>query len=568
MLRRLLSAGIAVGILATPAAAQPSQQLLMPGVTYERRVDLTLHGPVQMHIITAPKPGDLYQLAPTLARGSLQSGERLTSIERRLASTATVAGINGDSATKEGRPDGIVLQGGVLQSPPDEGRSSLGVDSAQNLLVRPIELTADWRGNGPLRRLKGLNRPPLPGWTTLYTPIWGAATPASRDTLEAVLSPFPSAQPNTDLVGQVTRIAPGGWHPIPPGGAVLTARGSSRERLRTEAPVGTVVTVRLLLPTVFAGVVDGIGGGPELVENGRPVFHTSEDFDTSWLAPRMARSAVGQRADGGLVLVAVDGGRPGYSVGMTNFELAQTMVRLGAVTAMALDGGNATTMAFDGNVLNRPAKGQVRIPDGLLLAYYGVQAPPPAEEVVSPNGDGVDEQQTLAYKLVRPSTVTATLTAPDGSTRVLDSATRASGVYSFTWTGLDSNDQLEPEGRWVWTVDALDDLGRSSEATREFSLNTTLAHLAAQPVTVSAGGGSITIDLDLLHPADLTVQVETQKGAVLRVLRAGVQAPGHVQLQWKGRLKAKAAPPGRYVIRAFAVNDIGRMDLTAPIRLR
>ncbi len=568
MLRRLLTAGLAAGVLAGPAAAQAGPQILMPGVTYEQRIDLTLHGPVRTHVITAPKPGGLYQLAPTLARGSLQTGERLISIERRLASTATVAGINGDSSTKDGRPDGIVLQGGVLQSPPDADRSTLGIDAAQSLLVQQIGLTADWRGTGPLRRLKGLNRPPLPGWTTLYTPAWGAATPPSRDTVEAVLSPFPSASPNADLLGQVTKIAGGGGHSIPPGGAVLAARGSSRERLNTEAPAGTQVTIRLLIPPVFAGAVDGIGGGPQLVENGRPVFHSFEDFDTSWLAPRMARTAVGQRADGGVVLVAADGGRPGYSVGVTNFELAQTMVRLGAVTAMALDGGNATTMAFDGTLLNRPAHGQARIPDALLLLYYGVQAPPPAEAVVSPNGDGVGEQQTLAYKLVRPSTVAATLTAPDGSIRVLDSAARASGLYNFTWTGLGSGGQLEPEGRWVWTVDATDDLGRSSEATRDFSLNTTLAHLTALPATMSARTGSVEISLDLLHPADLTVQVETDKGAVLRVLRDRAQGPGHFQLRWRGRLKGKAAPPGRYAIRAIAVNDLGRMELTSPLRLR
>src|SRR6266511_2014029 len=199
MLRRLLTAGLAAGALAGPAAAQAGPQILMPGVTYEQRIDLTLHGPVRTHVITAPKPGGLYQLAPTLARGSLQTGERLTSIERRLTSTATIAGINGDSSTKDGRPDGIVLQGGILESPPDPGRASLGVDSSHNLLVDQIGLTADWRGTGPLRRLKGLNRPPLPGWTTLYTPSWGAMTPSSRETVEAVLSPFPNAAPNGDL---------------------------------------------------------------------------------------------------------------------------------------------------------------------------------------------------------------------------------------------------------------------------------------------------------------------------------------------------------------------------------
>ena len=37
-----------------------------------------------------------------------------------------------------------------------------------------------------------------------------------------------------------------------------------------------------------------------------------------------------------MILVAVDGGQPGYSVGMTTYELAQTMARLGAVDAAGL----------------------------------------------------------------------------------------------------------------------------------------------------------------------------------------------------------------------------------------
>ena len=40
---------------------------------------------------------------------------------------------------------------------------------------------------------------------------------------------------------------------------------------------------------------------------------------------------------------------------MTTYELAQTMARLGAVTAAALEPGKAVTAAFQGQVLNRPS---------------------------------------------------------------------------------------------------------------------------------------------------------------------------------------------------------------------
>ena len=101
----------------------------------------------------------------------------------------------------------------------------------------------------------------------------------------------------------------------------------------------------------------------------------------------------------------MDGRQPGYSVGMTTFEMALTMARLGAVRAMQLDGGGSSTLAFEGTVLNSPSDGRERpISTALMLQYYGAYAPPPPEAVVSPNGDGVAETQELSFKVVRPST--------------------------------------------------------------------------------------------------------------------------------------------------------------------
>ena len=71
---------------------------------------------------------------------------------------------------------------------------------------------------------------------------------------------------------------------------------------------------------------------------GKPIFRAGELFTPDQLA-RNPRTGVGQLRDGRILLVVVDGRRPGYSVGMTSFELAQTMVRLGAQTASGMDAG-------------------------------------------------------------------------------------------------------------------------------------------------------------------------------------------------------------------------------------
>ena len=209
------------------------------------------------------------------------------------------------------------------------------------------------------------------------------------------------------------------------------------------------------------------GGGPVLVRDGKPVYRANEAFTVSQIAPRHPRTAVGQTADGRLIFAVVDGRQPGYSVGMTTYEMALTMVRLGAVRAMQLDGGGSSTLAFDGRVLNSPSDGRERpVPTALMLQYYGVYAPPPLEQVVSPNGDGVAETQELSFKVVRPSTTTATLTAPDGTIAWQEVLDREAGTYEVAFPPVPvpppppegtppppPTTPLPPaEGRWTLTV--------------------------------------------------------------------------------------------------------------------
>src|SRR5438046_1218594 len=68
--RRLFIAVLLAGSFAAPAGAAPT--LLAPGITYERQVEFTPHGPVVLHVITAPKPdGSLYRLLPVLSNNAI-----------------------------------------------------------------------------------------------------------------------------------------------------------------------------------------------------------------------------------------------------------------------------------------------------------------------------------------------------------------------------------------------------------------------------------------------------------------------------------------------------------------
>jgi hypothetical protein len=248
---------------------------------------------------------------------------------------------------------------------------------------------------------------------------------------------------------------------IPPDGAVIVARGSQAATLAAEAPAGSTVNVRLVLTPAWTGVQEAVGGGPILVRNGRPVFRSNEAFTSSQLFSRTARSAVGQTADGHVLLVTVDAGHRGYSTGMTNFELARALMRLGAVSACALGTGAGATLAFDGKLLSRPSgRAETPIADALLLGYDGVYVQQPPATVAT--GTRVE----FKYKVVRPSSVSATLTGPDGSSTALESATKSPGAYPLDWTAT-------AQGRWTLTVTATDDLGRHTSADRTFVVGAT-----------------------------------------------------------------------------------------------
>jgi hypothetical protein len=434
------------------AAVPIRGQTLMPGVVYSRQVEFTAHGPVVMHVTAAPRPTGLYALKAILSNDAVVGTERLTSMQRRYSDAGTAFSIN---AALPG-----VIRGGVLDTAPADERSTAGIDSDGTLQVDRVDLEGTWQGSGQ-RRILGLNETPRGNRTTLYTPAWGARTPAESGGAYAVLQPFPASKPNTPITATVTGYLPGGNQPIPRDGAVLAARGSQAGFLTTEAPVGSKVAIVLTLTPPWSNVTDAVGGGPLIVRGGKPVYRAFESFTTEQLAFRSGRAGIGQTADGRIIFVVADGRQPGYSTGLTNFELALAMMRLGCVSAYALGSGATTTMAFDGKLLNRPTRrGEVPVASALTLFYSGVYAPALANRTFARSNS-----VSLSYKLVRASAVTAQLVGPGGATIVLDSGARGPGTYRLAWSAGD-----QPAGSWTFRVLADDDQGRRSTAERDFTL--------------------------------------------------------------------------------------------------
>jgi hypothetical protein len=594
VLRLLVSSGLAalaVAVLAAPASAQATQ--LFPGTTYERDVQFTPHGPVAIHVVRGPRPVGLYRLRPVLSNESVVRRETVSAMQRRISTQGTVVGVNGDLfAWADGRPSGILLRDGVLVSPPNGQRSSAGITLDGTLDVRRVKFFGTWRGGGQRRALNEFNKAPGKNGIALFTSDYGTMTPRIPGSYAVVLSGFPPSTPNTDIASTVVSASQNGSVGIAPGTAVLVARGIAATKLQAEAPIGTAVALRLILQPGWDTVGDAIGGGPVLVRSGRPVYRANEAFETSLLAPRHPRTAVGQTAEGRILLVAVDGRQSGYSVGMTTFEMAQTLVRLGAVRGMQLDGGGSTTLAFDGTILNRPSDRVERpISTALMLFYYGIYAPPPLVPVVSPNGDGVAEEQALSFKVVRPSTVSLTLTAPDGTVAFQETAVREPGTYETPFPPVpppppppDPNlppppvppepepEPLPPaEGRWTLSLSSTDDQGLTSSAVRRFAVNSTLGFVRLEPahLLLPPRGATETIRWTQTRAGRVKVTVETIEGVLIRVPALRRFEPGEQAVSWNGRqANGKLAAGGRYVVRVASSNELGSVTIEQPLTVR
>ena len=575
MLRKLLTGvvfvAVAVAAAASAATGRSTQEsvstsVLMPGVTYAREVDFTSRGPIVLDVVTAPKPdGEAYSLAPALSNDQLRGKETLTHLASRVAAGATTVAIDGDYFDRaSGAPSGILMQDGVLESEPSEGRSSLGIASDGTLTAARVSFAGVWQGNGQRRPL-GLNTPAKSGKFSLYTPAYGSSTPRETGVVEAVIGSLPPADLDTALDGTVTQVTTAGPTPIPHGGAVLVARGAqSTAQLTAEAPVGQQVEAMLSLSPDWAGLPSAIGGGPLLVQNGKPIFHAGESFGSRLANSRQARGAIGQLPDGRVVLVDVEGTKPAYSIGMSNYELAVELTRLGATTAFGLDSGSAAGIAFDGTLLTRPSSGfPAKLSDALVLSYAGIYAAPPSSPVLSPNGDGDGDTETLSYRVARTSNVVATLTGPGDAQIELANGAGSPGLHTLSWDGTDGG-SLAPEGKWTFTVTGTDDRKVTTTAQRTFSLDDTLSSL-----TLRIGRqGLPRAAFELTRKAAVLVQIERPNGvAVARRLKATLD-PGSYSVRWNGRIDDRRAPGGRYQVDVRATSSVGTSSLTAGFSLR
>ncbi len=110
----------------------------------------------------------------------------------------------------------------------------------------------------------------------------------------------------------------------------------------------------------------GIQFGPVLIADGKAQIEGSGGYGIQ------PRTAIGQREDGVIVFIVIDGRQPTWSMGCTMGDLIEVLQKYGVVNAACCDGGSSSVLAYNNEVLNKnsslnPTYGR-RLPNAWLVA--------------------------------------------------------------------------------------------------------------------------------------------------------------------------------------------------------
>ena len=353
------------------------------GITLKKILDR--NGPNRIRVLEV-NPATRMTFDVALATEVLPGHEQTTSMARRHNA---VAAINGDftllpGSEGSGRPVNTFIEDGHVKASPLIWGRNFSISRDETMArVGHSRFTAWLRQqSGEVWDLAAVNPvDPAPNGFTIYTPAGGKLFRPPPDSCAARLISLETPGWNGDREGMTRDFVVD----------EVACRARRMKRLGgnvVSVPIGSLNAVDLqttLVPGELVaygwsfnrpGVLDTIGGNPDLVKDGRLISDcTGSNF--CWRHPR---TGVGITPEGTILLVTVDG-RMDSSRGMTLDEFGRLFIELGAESAMNMDGGGSTTMVVRDRIRNVPSGGYERPVGSALLV---LPRPDPREAEPTP----------------------------------------------------------------------------------------------------------------------------------------------------------------------------------------
>ncbi len=342
----------------SPEKASSPGPELAPGIQHRQLTERLPAGPVRVNVLEIDPQNPSVTITPALASNRMGAKANVAAM---VAGHQAVAGINGSFFKQDkGIPLGILIINQELISGPIYDRVAMGITPNNEIVMDRVRLGGEVllpdRRRVPIHTI---NQPRVKSnQTVLYTSRWGKqAPPVPEDGLQILIR-----QDRVAAVSQTEAL------PIPQDGMVLSGPASPEMLALGSLNPNIPLSLNVYTLPDWSGMKHAVGGGPWLVRNGTPyVDLQAQHFTSRSLGSREPRSAVGVTAQGKMLLVTVDGRQKGVSIGMTLYEMAYLMKKLGAINAMNLDGGSSTQMSVYGRTVNRPSAGSIGVSNSLII---------------------------------------------------------------------------------------------------------------------------------------------------------------------------------------------------------
>lgn len=334
-----------------------------PGMTYYRIVAPAV--PWDINVLELDRTDPYLEIKSVEAFDRRVGGyETTSSIAARLDAPGhwVVGAINGDFFGGNGETNSVGISEGQVVRRERPGYPSVGFDVDNVAFLSRPALGGEVRTPTGSIPISGYNEPRGEDALVVYNSFRGTSTGANEFGTEVLVRPTSAWVVNDTVEAVVEAVEVGvGDMEIPEGWAVLSAHGSAADVLAGVA-AGEAIRIYQRAVPGLPDVEDMISGNPILVLDGVPDPLDNGAFNTD----RHPRTAVGFNADTTRIYFVTVDGRQASSAGMTNFELRDFMVRLGAADAINLDGGGSTTMVLRGDIANSPSGLERSVGNALL----------------------------------------------------------------------------------------------------------------------------------------------------------------------------------------------------------
>lgn len=355
------------------------------GLTYTRSEGKNSAGPQRANILTyTPNSG----VSPVM----VYAGDRLYGSQTTILNAAqylenqgkpVVGGVNADFfVMSSGVPIGLVINEGTLISS-DAWQYAVGFKPDGTAVLGRPTMSMQIAGQSGTVSVSYFNKTRTTAGAYLLDRNYDSSTHFTAHGTNIILERVddtPVTVGGTVKMKVINKGTGNGALTITDKQMVLTKSDGADVPSWVDFEIGEEVTLSVRASDTNWGEVQYAVGGKLLIDGG---VVTTAGIDAA--SSLRARSAIGVKADGTVVLYEIDGNQSSHSAGLTAAELGSELLALGCVRAICLDGGGSSAMALrqpgdaSATLASKPSDGSQRACANYIFfisqnAYDGVTA--------------------------------------------------------------------------------------------------------------------------------------------------------------------------------------------------